>query len=73
MIEMTDAEKFKDLYKHIFDVNGDTKACGRVECIRLIILADKVKSGRDYGDKNTGFMNIGNMHELYVEVCKGTV
>jgi hypothetical protein len=60
-------ENFKRLYKQVFDVNGNITACGREKCIELMLAANKIKTG-NYGDTNSGRLNIENVKELYEEL-----
>lgn len=55
---------FITLYKQVFDTEGNIKACGRDKCIELMVAADKIKQG-DYGNTNTGRLNIENIQDLY--------
>ena len=64
---MNIVEKFKNKYKEVFDDAGNIKACGRKKCIELMELASKIEPGF-YGDCKTGFLNIGNIRDLYVSL-----
>ena len=57
-------ERFKTSYEQVFDAEGNIKACGRDKCIELMVAADKIKQG-DYGNTNTGRLNIENIQDLY--------
>lgn len=61
---MTKNEDFKSLYKQVFDSNGNITACGREKCRELMVAANKIKTG-NYGDMNSGRLNIDNVKELY--------
>ena len=55
---------FKNLYHEVFDLQGNVTPCGRAKCIELINKANDIKPG-NYGDVNTGIMNIENIKSLY--------
>ena len=58
----------KDQYEKVFDKEGNIKPCGRVECMKLITLCYALdKSGTDYGNVDTGNMNVENIKKLYSE------
>lgn len=59
---------FKTLYNEVFNKNNEVKACGREKCKNLIKLASTIKPNIDFGDENTGFMNIDNMIKLRKEL-----
>lgn len=61
-------DNFKTLYNEVFNKNNEVKACGREKCKNLIKLASTIKPNIDFGDENTGFMNIDNMIKLRKEL-----
>lgn len=61
-------DNFKTLYNEVFDKNNEVKVCGREKCKNLIKLASTIKPNIDFGDENTGFMNIDNMIQLRKEL-----
>lgn len=61
-------DNFKTLYNEVFDKNNEVKACGREKCKNLIKLASTIKPNIDFGNENTGFMNIDNMIQLRKEL-----
>lgn len=52
-----------DLYKGVFDENGNIKVCGRDKCISLIKKLHEIDKSTDYGNVETGFMHIQNIKE----------
>lgn len=56
----------QEAYNVVFDKNGNVKACGREACKRLIDLCKKQWKGVDFGNSETGYMNIENI-KAYVE------
>lgn len=59
---------FKDLYNEVFDTDGNVRSCGRVKTKKLIESAEQIKSGVDFGNSATGFMNVDNIKKLYKEL-----
>ena len=41
-------EKFKKLYKEVFNEDGSIKNCGRAKCIELIELSMSIKPNIDF-------------------------
>lgn len=60
--------RFKSLYNEVFDANGNVKSCGRAKTKELIEEAESIKSGVDFGNTATGFMNVDNIKKLYKEL-----
>ena len=58
-------EEFKNLYNEVFDNNGKVKNCGREKCKKLILICEKMDPNTIYGNKNTGFMDIDKILNLY--------
>lgn len=61
-------EKFKQEYKNVFTDDDTVKACGRNNCKKLIELASELDANKDYGNTETGVMNINNMIKLHDKV-----
>ena len=61
-------EKFTEQYNKVFNEDGSIKTCGRGECRKLISYAEKINNDIEYGDSETGFLNIENIKELYEEI-----
>lgn len=59
--------KFLLIYKTVFDTDGNVKLCGRQRCKNLIHYANSIKQG-DYGNEDTGFMNVPNIIMLHKEL-----
>lgn len=61
-------ENFNRLYDEVFDANDNVKACGRVKCIQLINVANKVKSiwmiHEDMGNETTGYINVNQIRTI---------
>ena len=51
----------KELYDEVFDSNGNVKLCGREKCKKLIDACKNAYKGVDFGDSETGYMNIDNI------------
>lgn len=62
MINMSD---IKELYSAVFDEHGEIKLCGREACKRLISACLERNPNGDFGDINTGMMNVANIKEFY--------
>lgn len=60
--------RFKDLYNEVFDAEGNIKSCGRAKTKELIEEAESIKAGVDFGNTETGFMNVDNIKKLYKEL-----
>ena len=60
--------RFKELYSEVFDANDNVKSCGRAKTKELIEEAESIKSGVDFGNPATGFMNVDNIKKLYKEL-----
>lgn len=58
----------KELYDVVFDKNGEIKTCGREACKKLILACEALKPGVNYGNSQTGFMNIENIKTLRREL-----
>ena len=56
---------FLKQYNEVFDAGGAVKLCGRDTCKKLMLNASKIKPGIDYGNMDSGFMNIEAIKELY--------
>lgn len=60
--------EFKRLYDEVFDELNCVKPCGRQITCDLIALCSKIKPEMDFGNVTTGFMNVGNVIDLYIEL-----
>lgn len=49
------------LYKEIFDSEGNVRAVGREKCKKLISLLSEANKDIDFGNEETGFMNVENI------------
>lgn len=52
-------------YERVFDENGNVKACGREACKDLISACEQLKPDVDFGNKDTGVMNVENIKKLF--------
>lgn len=52
---------FIDLYNTVFDSSGNVKLCGRDSCRMLIEACIDRFPDVNFGNKETGFMNIKNI------------
>ena len=57
-------EKLKTLIREVFNSNGEIRPCGREKCKELVSLASQIYPGINFGDPNTGIMNMDTMKEL---------
>ena len=62
-------EKILNQYNKVF-IDEKVIACGRNECIKLIELLNLKYSDVDFGNSQTGFLNIDNIKK-YIEKIKG--
>jgi hypothetical protein len=53
-----------DQLHKVLDHEGNPKACGREECRKAIRLAGELFPGKDYGDEESGYMNVFNLFSL---------
>ena len=68
-------EKFLELFKAVFDENGNIKPCGREVCAELIRLAEQVSKVSanlpnyygvsDPDDSNFGYMKVSRIKTLH--------
>ena len=56
---------FFELYDMVFDEKGNIKACGREICKKLIEVSRNIDDKVDFGNLDTGFMNVENIKNLY--------
>lgn len=54
-------ENIIKLYNDVFDEYYNVKACGRLACQKLIAAFEELQPDVDFGNKETGFMNIQNI------------
>ena len=59
---------FLEIYAKVFNEDGSIKNCGRTVCIQLISLAKQLGTDTDYGNTDTGFINIETMQKLYEQI-----
>ena len=57
---------FKNLFREVFDENGNVTVCGRKKCQQLIHAAKQVTP--IYGNEETGMMNVGAIQALFREL-----
>lgn len=57
-------EDIKILYKAVFAEDGSIKACGREACKKLISACLDMKPDGDFGNLDTGVMNVENIKEF---------
>lgn len=57
-------EKLKTVITEVFNENGEIRPCGREKCKELISLASQIYPKINFGDPNTGIMNMDAMKEL---------
>ena len=61
---MQGEEEFLEQFNKVFDNNNQIKLCGRLECIKLITIANNIETNVNHGNVNTGIINIDNMLKL---------
>lgn len=57
-------KEFIEQFNKVFDSNNQIKLCGRLECIKLITIADNIENNINHGNVNNGIINIDNMLRL---------
>lgn len=66
MYDQETLRAFIDTYGVVFNEKGETKACGRSTCKKLIQLAERLDpKGGSYGAHREGFIDIPKMTALY--------
>ena len=53
------------LYKVVFDKNGEVRACGRENCKKLSKACMELHPDVDFGNPDTGMMNIENIKKYF--------
>lgn len=61
---MWSMQEFEKTYNQVFDEHGNVKFCGRDVTRRLIHLCQQVDTNTDFGNQETGFMNVENIKRL---------
>lgn len=59
-----DVKNFIEQFDRVFDKDGNVKACGRDNCKKLISMANEISSEANYGNIQTGMMNVVSMKSL---------
>ena len=62
--------EFLEQYKVVFDENNAVRLCGRANCKKLISIANEIDPFEDYGNIETGFMNVENLIALSKKIKK---
>ena len=63
---MTMAEKkVREQLDRVFTQNGEVKACGRAECRKAIQAASEFYPGVDFGNIETGIMNLQAFQDYF--------
>ena len=57
-------KEFIEQFNKVFDSNNQINLCGRLECIKLITIADNIENNINHGNVNNGIINIDNMLRL---------
>ncbi len=55
----------KLLYDQVFNSDGSVKNCGKDKCIELICALKDKCVGIDFGNQNTGMMNIREIRKIF--------
>lgn len=61
-------EAFLDLFGEVLTPDGMVRNCGREKCKELILAAKKLAPEFDYGNLETGFLNVETLFYLYNSV-----
>lgn len=61
-------KEFLEIYQKVFDENNITKNCGRELCSQLIECAQNVDETINFGNPDTGIMNIPNLRILRLKI-----
>lgn len=70
---MTLVEEIRNQLSKVFTPNGDVKVCGRDECRKAIQIASEICPGVDFGNPETGIMNLQTFHDCFFECLILTV
>lgn len=62
---MSDNFDFFNQFDRVFNKDFSIKSCGRDETRLLIKICNQIESSTDFGNVDTGFMNIDNILKLY--------
>lgn len=62
---MTLVEEIRNQLSKVFTPNGDVKVCGRDECRKAIQIASEICPGVDFGNPETGIMNLQTFHDCF--------
>lgn len=54
-------DEIMNLYNQVFDENGHITLCGRDICKKLMIALNDIYEMIDFGDLETGFLNVENV------------
>ena len=57
--------ELRELYDRVFHEDGTAKLCGREACKNLIIKLQEKFPGEDFGNLDTGMMNVNNIHKKF--------
>ena len=57
-------KEIQQQYYKVFEPNGKIKPCGRCECIELIYLCKEYEPATDFGNTESGFMNVTNIYDF---------
>lgn len=68
ILNNTIKEEFFKVYNEVVDSEGNIKACGRENCIRLIEMCRSIDIYNHFGDIKTGRLNISAVTRLYKEI-----
>ena len=59
---------FDTAFNNVFDSDFHIMACGRSKTSELINVCESLNPNKDFGDSNTGIMNVANILSLRKEV-----
>lgn len=58
-------EELQQQLEQVFTPSGNVKNCGRETCKHLIILASSMYPNYDFGNPDTGMMNVSTFRDVF--------
>ena len=55
-------------YREVFNISESIVLCGREKCKELIAICKELDGNTDYGNLDTGMMNVDNIYNLRKQV-----
>ena len=65
--------EFFRVYREVFNISDDIVLCGKEKCRQLIRICSELDKSEYYGNLDTGFLYLENIHRLYdkIKLTKG--